>query len=198
MASTDRHYLVRTFAFFKKCESPENVVKEPILGNNGIPLDQFVILKFHHQHRGDLMILRILVSTLTGAVVIFILAGFFFGFLFADFFASQIPPEAVGVYKEAPNFGIIAISDLVYAGMLSFIMINLSGPKTFGRGALMGMVIGFTVVLHFDLLNAATTHLTTGPAIAANVLISSFMSAVGGGVIALVLGKLDARQKGQV
>lgn len=141
------------------------------------------------------MVKNVVVSALAGAVVIFILAGFFFGFLFADFFANNTPAVAVGVAKKTVNYGLIAISDLVYATMLAFVLASISGPKTFKRGALVGSIIGFMVVLHFDLLTYATTHMTTGLGIAANVAISTGMSAIGGGVVAFVFGRFENKKE---
>jgi hypothetical protein len=52
------------------------------------------------------------------------------------------------------------------------------------------MIVGFIMTLHFDLIWSATTHLTSPATVALNVALSTIMSGVGGGVIALVLGKL--------
>jgi hypothetical protein len=138
------------------------------------------------------MLTRIVVSGLAGAVVILVLAGVLFGVVFADFFASATP-EFAGVARASTQYGLIAVADLVYAGLLAFILSSLAGRNTFGRGALYGLVIGSAAVLHFDLLSAATTHLTTPATVAVNVMLSAFMSAVGGGVIGMVQGRLERR-----
>jgi len=139
------------------------------------------------------MVRRILLGGLAGAAVIFPLAGVLFGVLFADFFANAIPPEFAGVMKGTPNLFLIASADLLYAGLLAFILSSLPGPSTFRRGAVFGGVIGFMVVLHFDLLSAATTYLTTPASMAVNAVLSGLMSGVGGGVVGMVLGRLDQR-----
>lgn len=134
--------------------------------------------------------IRVMIAALAGAVVIFVQAGVLFGFLFADFFAKQLPPEFAGITKTSPDFAVIFLADLLYAGMLTFVFTALSRIDTFRRGASAGAVIGALVMLHFDLIHAATTHLTTLASVAANVVISAGMSAVGGGVVATVLGRL--------
>jgi hypothetical protein len=123
--------------------------------------------------------------------VIFVLAGVLFGVLFADFFANSVPPEFAGVNRANPSFGVIAVADLLYALLLAFLLSSMAGPRNFARGALFGLVIGFVIVLHFDLLSAATTYLTTPASIAVNAVLSGAMSAVGAGVMGAVLGRLE-------
>ena len=136
---------------------------------------------------------RIILSAVAGAIVISLQAGLFFGFLFADYFASTIPAEFAGISKTEPNFALILVSDLVYAGMLAYLFAAVAHVNTFRRGAAVGMLIGFSIVLHLDLITSATTHLTTPGGITANVAISTFMSGLGGGVIAAMLGRLERR-----
>jgi len=140
------------------------------------------------------MVTRILLSGLAGAATIFPLAGVLFGVVFADFFANAIPAEFGGAMRTTPSYVLIAAADLLYAGLLAFILDSLAGPSTFCRGALFGAVIGFTVVLHFDLLSAATTYLTTPASVMVNAAVSGVMSGVGGGVIGTVLARLDQRR----
>jgi hypothetical protein len=135
---------------------------------------------------------RIVVAAAVGTVVIFVLAGLAFGLLFADFFTRHFPAEFAAVNRAAPSYLLILVSDAVYAVMLAILLL-LARAETFGRGALVGLLLGFAVVLHFDLLSRATTHLTTPVGIMANVAISSVMSATAGGVVGAVLGRLHRR-----
>ncbi len=135
---------------------------------------------------------RIMVGTVVGAVVITVQAGLFFGVLFADFFAGSLPAEFAGINRAAPNFPVIFVADLLYAGMLAVLFV-VARVSTFSRGAALGMLIGFLVVLHFDLISSATTYLTTPASIALNVGLSTVMSGLGGGVVAAVLGRFEAR-----
>ena len=135
------------------------------------------------------MLKKIILACLAGTGVIFIQAGLFFGYLFADFFANAIPPELVAVNKDAANFPLLLVADLLYAGLLSMLFEKFD-ILTFKRGAMVGATIGFFVVLHFDLIAAATTHLKTPPVIVLNVAISTLMSGIGGGTIGWVLGKI--------
>ncbi|MGE3383991.1 MAG: hypothetical protein AB7L70_13670 [Pyrinomonadaceae bacterium] len=141
-----------------------------------------------------LLFKRILFAALAGAVVIFILAGLFFGVLFADFFAGSIPPEFAIINRPAPVFPLILAADALYALMLA-VVLDSAGVRTFARGALFGGFIGFAVMLHFDLIMSATTFLNTPLKVAANVVISSVMSAAAGAVIAAVLGWIEQRTK---
>jgi predicted MPP superfamily phosphohydrolase len=135
---------------------------------------------------------RIILAAAAGAVVIFIQAGLFFGFLFAGFFRSRLPAEFAAINRTAPNFPMLFVADLLYAGMLAFLF-AVASVNTFRRGAGLGMLIGFLVVLHFDLISSATTYLTTPASVALNVGLSTLMSGLGGGVIAVVLSHLEAR-----
>jgi hypothetical protein len=134
---------------------------------------------------------RVVLGALAGAAAIFVLAGLFFGFLFAGFFAEHFPAEFAAVNRPTMDFGLIVVSDFLYALVLSFLLASLAGPRTFARGTLVGALLGFSVALHFDLITAATTYLTTPPGIAVNALLSGIMSGVGGGVIAATQRRLE-------
>jgi hypothetical protein len=134
---------------------------------------------------------RIVVSALAGAVVVFVLAFLAFGVLFAEFFAHQIPASLAGVSREAPSVAVIFVADATYAALLAYLFETRTRVRDFRAGAVTGAIIGFAVVLHFDLLSAATTYLTTPVGIAANVAISTVMSGVAGGTIGAVLGRLQ-------
>ncbi len=136
------------------------------------------------------MLKRILLASAIGGAVIFAQAALFFGILFADFFASAIPAEFAGINRAVPNFGVIFVGDLVYAALLAVLFTVVGNVHTFRRGAAVGMLLGFAMVLHFDLISAATTFMTTPATVAANVALSTVVSGVGGGVVAVVLGRL--------
>lgn len=140
------------------------------------------------------MFKRVALAAVAGSVVIFILAGLSFGLLFDDFFADHFPEEFAGVNRATVNYALIFASDLLYAAMLAFVL-DRAGARTLGRGAVFGLLIGFTVVLHTDLIWTATTYLTSAPGIAANVAISSAMSAAAGAVIATVLGRFEPQTR---
>lgn len=133
---------------------------------------------------------RILLSTVVGGVVIFAQGAIFFGVLFADFFARAVPTEFAGINRDTPNFVMVFVADLVYAALLAILFTVVGKVETFRRGAAVGTLMGFATVLHFDLITTATTFMTTPPTVAANVALSTLLSGVGGGVIAVVLGRL--------
>lgn len=137
------------------------------------------------------MILRIVLGSVAGAVVIMLLAFLFFGVLFSDFFAASIAPEFRIVGKEVPDFLPIAAADLLYALMLSMLLTRVIKKRTFLKGAVVGLLIGMTVALHFDLIAMGTTHLKTYTTIAANTALSGIMSAIGAGVIGAILGFME-------
>lgn len=134
---------------------------------------------------------RIVLSAVAGAVVIFVLAGLLFGVTFAGFFSGQLPVQFAGIQRTAPNYPMLFGADLLYAGMLATLFAVVAKVHSFRRGAAVGMLIGFSVVLHFDLISSATTYLTTPAAMALNAVLSTFMSGLGGGVIGAVLGRLE-------
>lgn len=139
-------------------------------------------------------VLRISIATLVGTVVIALQAGFFFGFLFADFFEARIPPEASAVYRIEVNYLLIVAADFLYAAMLAVLLEYLTRARTFGAGAVVGALLGFGLILHVDLLYAATTYLNTPSSVAANVAVSTVMSGIAGGVIAAILGLLGTTE----
>lgn len=139
--------------------------------------------------------IRVFFAALVGTVVITLQAGVFFGFLFADFFASSVPPEFAGVNRVEVNYPIIVLADFVYAAMLSVLLAYLVKARRFRTGALAGALLGFGLILHVDMLYAATTYLNTPASIAANVALSTVMSGVAGGVVAAILGAFPERKE---
>jgi hypothetical protein len=136
------------------------------------------------------MIRSIVLSSLAGALVIFAQAGLFFGVLFADFFARQLPTDLAGIRRAEPDLLLLFVADLLYALMLAGLFWWVGKVRTFRQGAVAGMLIGLAVVVHFDLIYRATTDLITPAGMAANAAISAVMSGIGGGVIAAVLGRV--------
>jgi len=92
---------------------------------------------------------RIILGATVGAVVIFIQAGLFFGFVFADFFASRLPAEFAGINRTAPNVPMLFVADLLYAGMLAFLF-AVARVNTFRRGAGLGMERGTRCSRHVE------------------------------------------------
>jgi hypothetical protein len=136
----------------------------------------------------------LLASALAGTIVTFVLGAVVFGVVFAEFFAARLPEAFAGAFLEVPAFGVLALADATYGVMLAVLFHVLDGPRRFASGAMVGVLIGGLVTLHFDLLSAATTVLTTPSGIAVNALLSAGVSGIAAGMVAVVRGRFaDAR-----
>lgn len=131
---------------------------------------------------------NVIVSGLVGAIVLFLLGWVFYGMLLAGFFEAN-QGTATGVARE-PNLGLIFLGNVAAGILLAFIFDKWAGIKTFGAGFKGGAIIGLLTGLYFDLIMLATTNMMNSTALIADVLVSTIMMAIAGGVIGAVLGKM--------
>lgn len=138
------------------------------------------------------MITRVLLATLVGGIVMFGLGFLIFGVLLDAYMKANMSAEAAKLMKDPPNFILIFVSNLVFAWLLAFIFERWASIKTFVTGLIAGAIIFGSIALAIDLQFAATMNLMTGFApIIVDVLAVAVLGGISGGVIGLVLGKLN-------
>ena len=130
------------------------------------------------------------IGTVAGGVAYFLLGYLIYGVLLAKFFAGNMG-SATGVEKLPIDFISLFIGNLAGAALLSYIFTRWAGIKTFMTGAKAGAVIGLLMTLTFDLIMLGTTNIQNFNSVIVDVLASTLMTAIVGGVIGLVLGMGD-------
>ena len=122
---------------------------------------------------------NLLVSGIAGSVAYFLLGWLFYGILFTSLFTTGGEENLLFIY----------IGCLAYSLLLAYIFLKWAAISVFKNGALAGITIGFffSVSMNFFMYAMMPPNWT---AIIADVLITMVSTAITGGIIALVIGKL--------
>ena len=135
----------------------------------------------------------LLLATLGGAVVTFLLGYLIYGNLMAGFFENNMG-SATGVIIDPANFGAgnfihIFLGHVAMALLLALIFGRWANISTFSTGLKAGAVIGLLMGAYYDLIGLGTANILTPTSAIADIVISGIMTAIGGGVVAWILGK---------
>ena len=130
---------------------------------------------------------RILVGTVVGGIVLFLLGYLMFGIVFADFFRTNAG-TATGVERMPLNLVPIGIGQLAAAAALTLIL-NWAGVKGIAQGATIGGVVGLLFFLGVDLTMFGTSNLNNLTATLVDPILGAILYAIAGGAIAAVSGK---------
>jgi len=139
------------------------------------------------------MLGRVLAATVAGGIAFFILGFVIFGLILGPtVMQPNTNPDAAKIMIDPPVWAPLILANLVSAFMLAFIFEKWAGIRTFAGGVYGGAVVWFLIALNVQLIFAAFMKLSTSytPAVA-DVLGSTVMGAIGGGVIGLVLGMMN-------
>jgi len=128
-----------------------------------------------------------LIAGLAGGVANFLLGWLVWGVLLAGFMAKNAG-SATGVAKDPPEFWAIGLSSLAFGLLFALIYSRWAGIRTFTSGLLAGATIGALIAISFDFMMLATTNITTMNAVFVDILASTAVAAVVGGVVGWVLG----------
>ena len=128
------------------------------------------------------------IAALLGAVAFFLLAWLVFGWLMIDFYISNVVPYD-GLIKDSPVIWSLFIHGLSISALFSFIYHRLD-IKTFKKGFLSGLWVGFLVTLYFYSFIYASLNLYTTKRILVDLVVNSLFIAVIGGITAKCLGLL--------
>lgn len=139
------------------------------------------------------MIARILAATIAGGVTYFILGFLIFG-LFLEGIMKPHLIEYPGLMKEMPDFVPLVFANLITAFLFAYIFDKWAQIRTFAGGLKAGTIIAFLQALGFQLMFAAFMHLHKDlTPVVLDVIGSTVMGAITGGVIGLVLGMMDKK-----
>ena len=120
------------------------------------------------------------------------LTGFFGGWLIYGFILSDFMKNAMvhheGVYKEPPVIWAIGLANLSLGFLFAWLYKSMNVTK-FTQGFLKGIIIAFLITIWFDsFIFAMMDMYKSFSGFAVDVLTSTILGALMGGVAALVLG----------
>ena len=135
------------------------------------------------------MKLSIIVATVVGAIVYFVLGFLIFGLALAQYIKDNTIQYA-GLMKEPmPDLVPLFLSNVLWSWLLAYIFDQWAGFRSFVSGAIGGAVIMGPAALAIDLQYLAFMNIYKTPLlIIIDVIAVMIMSAIVGGVIGWILG----------
>lgn len=140
------------------------------------------------------MNIRIITASLAGAITLFMLGYLIWGILLGSYFnANDIHYE--GIAKASPNLGALFLSNIVWAYLLAFIFEKWAAIRNFSNGILGAALIGLLIHagIEFSAIGTQNLYKEAAPVIL-DVLAETARMSLAGGIIALVLGKMNRHQ----
>jgi len=130
---------------------------------------------------------KTLLGALIAGVVSFLLGWLIFGILLMDYYAAN-KVQYPGLLKDPMEIWPIAVADLVWGLLVSWIF-SMANIKTVAKGVTVGFLIGFLMVLGFDLFVYAELNLYSTRLLALDVIMNGVMGAASGAVLGWWYGR---------
>ena len=130
---------------------------------------------------------KTLLGALIAGVVSFLLGWLIFGILLMDYYAAN-KVQYPGLLKDPMEIWPIAVADLVWGLLVSWIF-SMANIKTVAQGVTVGFLIGFLMVLGFDLFVYAELNLYSTRLLALDVIMNGVMGAASGAVLGWWYGR---------
>ena len=138
---------------------------------------------------------KILLAGVLGAAVAFLLGYLAYVMLLGEFFESN-PGTVTGVMRGDGEmlWGPMILGHLALGMLFAFIYGRLGKINTLANGAKNGAVLGFLFSLAYDMITLGTTNILSKTAAAADIVLTTVIFAIMGGVIAWFLGRGSATE----
>lgn len=129
---------------------------------------------------------KLIIGTIAGAIVFFLLGWLFYDKLLVDFFRHN--PGQVGLIgRKQPEFLYLVIGQVIYGLLLTYILLR-ANVSSLGGGLITGAITGFLICAAVDFTMYGTSIIMSKRGLAADVLAATVISAVAGAVIGSVVG----------
>ena len=132
---------------------------------------------------------RLIIGTIVGGIVLYILGYVIWELAFADFFAANAG-SATDVFRDNPVIWAVALGTLSYAALLTFAIGTRAGTATIVDGLKIGAIVGFLMWFGSDFIHYGIANISNLTATIADSLLELVRAGISGAVIAAVLGKL--------
>ena len=131
---------------------------------------------------------KILVGGIAGGVAYFLFGYVIYGIILMGFVSAH-PGITTGFSRNVPLFSYLILGNFLAGFALSYIFTKAK-IDSFIQGIIAGGFLGLLFSASHDLISFATTTLYSRTGILADVVGYAILSAVTGGIIALVIGKI--------
>ena len=137
------------------------------------------------------MLTRMLAATVAGGVTIFVLGFVIYGLILENAVMKPNMNTYPGLTNEMPVWAPLILANLVSAFLLTYIFDRWASISTFVGGLKGGAIVWFLISLSFQLMFLAFMNLHKNYIpVVADVIGSTVMGAIAGGVIGQVLGMM--------
>jgi len=135
---------------------------------------------------------KILLSGLAGGVTFFLLGYLIYGVLLKNYTTANFNQSAMRPMEDMIMWAMIL--SYLASGLLISVVFSWTNTKGIMSGAKVGAIIGVLVSISYDLgmYSTSTMFVKTG-AIFVDIIITTLLSAIGGVVVALVMGTGKAK-----
>ena len=123
---------------------------------------------------------------IAGGIAFFLLGWLIYGNLLMGFMTDH-PGLAGNVGKSEPDFLYLIIGNLAMGFLFAYIFVK-SGVTSLASGLVTGGIVGLLMGIGVDSTMYATTTVISKTAMAADVAALTVMTAIGGAIIAAVIG----------
>ena len=134
---------------------------------------------------------RLIIGTIVGGIVLYIVGYLFWGMMFADFFESNAG-SASGVNRDPQLIWSVVIGTLAYAMLLTLSIESQSGSASVVGGAKVGAVVGMLIWITADFVFYGTTSISNLTGTVADTALEFVRGGIGGAVIAATLAKVGS------
>jgi len=132
-------------------------------------------------------ITKLLIGTIVGGIVFFLLGWLVYGNLLAGFMSNNTGKIGHSADRREMEFLFIIIGNGLQGLLLAYIFVK-SNTNTLVGGLITGGIIGFLVSASVDCLIYGTTFMLSKKGIAADVAAATVIAAIAGAAIALTAG----------
>ncbi len=130
---------------------------------------------------------RFWLAAFAGGVTLFVAGFVLWGLLFEGFFQAHVG-SATGVVKEPMDFPHLFLGQFFWGVLLAYVIQRSVGGAGLAAGAKIGAILGFLLSLSVGLNQFSMTNLMDLTGVLTDPFVSAVWSALGGGVVGLVLG----------
>ena len=134
-------------------------------------------------------IVRFLIATIAGAVVLLVLGFILYAVLFVGYFAANAEPGAAVVAKDPPEMLFIYLSELILAVLLCVVIGCWARVSGAVAGFRTGAVFGFLMSLSISLMFYGTFNYMNLQASLFDVVLTTVRISLAGAVIGIVLAR---------
>ena len=133
---------------------------------------------------------KTMISGILGGVTFFLLGWLIYGFLLKDMMA-EMGGTATGVMRAETEmvWWAMILGNLAFGFAFAYVLGSWSGVTTFMGGAKAGATVAFLFELGYDLSWYSMTNVMSTKGVCMDVIITTVMSAIAGGVIGWWLGR---------